>query len=41
MYGSGIMLNFIKLILNIYDQSEVVYVKFYQGVTSYSGVNAL
>ena len=30
--------NFMKLILNIYEGSEVMHMKFYQGVISYSGV---
>ena len=30
-----------KLILNIYDHSEVMHVKFYRGDVSYSGVIAL
>ena len=30
-----------KLIVNIYDHSEVIHVKFYRGVVSYSRVIAL
>ena len=34
-------LNFMKLILNIYDYDEVMHEKFYRAVVNYSGVFAL
>ena len=33
--------NFMKLVLNIYDHSVVMHVKFHQDVISYGGVLAL